>query len=284
MPAHIDISSIDKKVTNSMIADSFIHEFVGGAQSLHSATEKHKPFSAADLLYIKTVPAPALATGHDVFIYVDPSFQTSSFSGTALAVVTRHGRQTVVLGAEHYFPPDSECGNWVNTVSKLTVGIIRFLLMLYAPHTFTNIRVVAESNLSADAVNRLCREIKSIVKQHTLNVRVLYYHRGKGDSFQTGFFLDYSIKNEIFRYFVEEVKARNVALADRLISCTVADLDVRHYIVQQLGLLQCDRTKTKGVSYTGKADKNSDDLLVSLACATYLAKHRSGQGEAWRWE
>ena len=303
-PAHVDVSAVDKAVSNRMVEDSYLHEIAGGVERAdNAALDSHKTFNDQDLMFVKTVPfdachVVACQEGLRVYVYVDPSFQTSSLSGTAVAAVCRVNDRTVVLAAEHYFLPDSECGNWCQNVSRLVVGLLRFVSMAHRGQAGQDNRyyVIAEANLSADAVALLCKDIKAQAAQYVARSPVLFYHRrkkassGQQATYQLGFYLEYHRKNDIFKYFVEEVKCHRFMLSSGLVSSTVQDLDVRHYVAEQLALLVCERRHAKGgkgtASYTGKNEGKSDDLLVALACATFLARHRpdrSANGD-WLWE
>ena len=309
-PAHVDVSSVDKEVSNRMVEDSYLHEIAGGvARGDDWSLDARKPFNDNDLTFVKTVPFDTSLLGGagqgaqrlQVYVYIDPSFQTSSQSGTAMAAVCRIGERTAVLAAEHYFLPDSECGNWCPNITRLVVGTMRFVAMSHASSSSDGVvcpapqfYVLAEANLSSDAIVQLCRGIKRVAAKYLARSRVSFYHRqkkhaGGQTSYQLGFYLDYRAKRDIFTYFVEEVKARRFGLSTKLLSSTVRDLDVRHYIADQLSLLVCDRRGDgrggrSGPSYSGKAEGRSDDLLVALACSAYAARHLKGTGATWLWE
>ena len=139
---------------------------------------------------------------------------------------------------------------------------------------------------------------KALASRYVAQSPLLFYHRcksraaGQQAAYQLGFYLEYHHKNDIFKYFVEEVKCHRFVLSNKLVSSTVQDLDVRQYVADQLALLVCERRRgIKGsasgtASYSGKIEGKSDDLLVALACATFVASHRTRESPdgSWLWE
>ena len=55
-PAHVDVSAVDKAVSNRMVEDSYLHEIAGGVERAdNAALDSHKTFNDQDLMFVSTI-------------------------------------------------------------------------------------------------------------------------------------------------------------------------------------------------------------------------------------
>ncbi|QOD40185.1 DNA packaging terminase subunit 1 [Macropodid alphaherpesvirus 2] len=281
-PVFITMDGALRRTADLFLADSFMQEIIGG-QTASAGTDRPvftKTAGERFLLYRPSTTTNGDLLSADLYMYIDPAFTANTrASGTGVAVVGRYREDFIVFSVEHFFLP-ALTGTAAYDIAQCATQSLAQVLALH-PNVFKRVCIAVEGNSSQDSAVAIATAIStSMTRLHTSDEntqrwpQILFYHCvPPGGTVAYPFFLLNKQKTPAFDAFIKKFNSGGIMASQELVSVTIRlHTDPVEYLLNQLNNLSETVTSQSEVRvYSGKRNGGSDDLMVAVILATYLA-------------
>ncbi|AGY30712.1 ORF29 [Retroperitoneal fibromatosis-associated herpesvirus] len=274
IPSYITIDSAIKSTTNLFLEGVFTTELMGDATSIGDSALHRVIGDAAltqlDMCRIDTTSL-ALQTrmGTDLFVYIDPAYTNNTeASGTGIgAIVTIADAPTkaIILGMEHFFLKELT-GTAAYEIASCAGSMIKAIAVLHP--NLERVHVAVEGNSSQDSAVAIATVLNELC---SLPISFSHYTE-KGGSLQWPIYMLGAEKSTAFEAFIYAVNSSTLGICQTIVSNTIKlTFDPVTYLVEQIKAIRCSPLKDGGRAYCAKQKHMSDDLLVAVVMAHFLA-------------
>ncbi|ARS01652.1 DNA packaging terminase subunit 1 [Macacine alphaherpesvirus 1] len=281
-PVFITMDGALRRTADLFLADSFMQEIIGG-QTREADDDRPvltKPAGERFLLYRPSTTTNAGLMDPELYVYVDPAFTANTrASGTGIAVVGRYRDDFIVFALEHFFLR-ALTGSAADDIARCAAHSLTQVLALH-PGVFRSVRVAVEGNSSQDSAvaiaTRLHAELRRLLASGGAGVaapELLFYHcEPPGGAVLYPFFILNKQKTPAFEHFIKKFNSGGVMASQEVVSVTMRlQTDPVEYLTAQLNnLTEILSPNSDARSYSGKRNGASDDLMVAVIMAVYLA-------------
>lgn len=269
-PTFISIDSDVRRTANMFLAGSFMDEIMGGTNKIaeDAALITDESREEFELFRYSTIQKNIHRyLGRYLSVYVDPAFTSNRrASGTGIAAVGNYRDQYIVYGLEHYFLKNL-LDSAETAIAECASHMILSVLTL---HPFVSqLRITVEGNSNqAVAVRIACLIKQNIVSSR--NVDVVFYHTPDQNGIEQPFYIMGRDKRIAVENFIAKFNSSYIKASQELISHTIKlTYDPIEYLLEQLKNIH-RITLHEYVTYTGKKNHHSDDLVIALIMAVYM--------------
>ncbi|QAU09816.1 DNA packaging terminase subunit 1 [Human alphaherpesvirus 1] len=282
-PVFITMDGAVRRTADLFLADSFMQEIIGG-QARETGDDRPVLTKSAGERFLLYRPSTTTNSGlmaPDLYVYVDPAFTANTrASGTGVAVVGRYRDDYIIFALEHFFLR-ALTGSAPADIARCVVHSLTQVLALH-PGAFRGVRVAVEGNSSQDSAVAIATHVHT--EMHRLlasegadagsGPELLFYHcEPPGSAVLYPFFLLNKQKTPAFEHFIKKFNSGGVMASQEIVSATVRlQTDPVEYLLEQLNnLTETVSPNTDVRTYSGKRNGASDDLMVAVIMAIYLA-------------
>ncbi|AYA49842.1 hypothetical protein [macacine gammaherpesvirus 13] len=274
IPSYITMDSNIRATTNLFLDGAFSTELMGDTSSLShgslSRTVRDDALNQLELCRVDTLnPQVAGRLAASLYVYVDPAYtNNTSASGTGIAAVT-HDRaapdRVIVLGLEHFFLKDLT-GDAALQIATCAVALISSIATLH-PH-LEDVKIAVEGNSSQDSAVA----IASIIAESCPLPCAFVHTKDKTSSLQWPMYLLTNEKAKAFERLIYAVNTASLSASQVTVSNTIQlSFDPVLYLISQIRAIKPIPLRDGTYTYTGKQRNLSDDVLVALVMAHFLA-------------
>ncbi len=274
IPSYITMDSNIRATTNLFLDGAFSTELMGDTSSLSqgslSRTVRDDAINQLELCRVDTLnPRVAGRLASSLYVYVDPAYtNNTSASGTGIAAVT-HDRadpnRVIVLGLEHFFLKDLT-GDAALQIATCVVALVSSIVTLH-PH-LEEVKVAVEGNSSQDSAVA----IASIIGESCPLPCAFVHTKDKTSSLQWPMYLLTNEKSKAFERLIYAVNTASLSASQVTVSNTIQlSFDPVLYLISQIRAIKPIPLRDGTYTYTGKQRNLSDDVLVALVMAHFLA-------------
>ncbi|QDQ69237.1 DNA packaging terminase subunit 1 [Colobine gammaherpesvirus 1] len=274
IPSYITIDGGIKSTTNLFLEDVFMTELMGDSACTGNITLQRVVSDAAltqmDMCRIDTTStAVQMRMGTNVFLYIDPAYTNNTeASGTGVgAVVTTTGTPTkvLILGIEHFFLRELT-GTATYEIASCACTMIKAISVLHP--NLERVHVAVEGNSSQDSGVAIAALLHEMCPLPTL----FSHYTEKSRTLQWPIYMLGSEKSSAFEAFIYAVNSGTIGVSQTVVSNTIKlTFDPVTYLTEQIKAIRCTPLRDGGHTYSAKQKHMSDDLLVAVVMAHFLA-------------
>lgn len=271
IPTYITINETVKTTTNLIMDGVFDTELVGdsysGVQTSQCRVISELAASQLELCRIDT-SVPEADPETTLTIYIDPAYSNNlDASGTGIAAVQlcRNGRRTLILGLEHFFLRDLT-GDAPIQIAMCAASLIRSIVALHP--WISSARVAVEGNSSQDSAVAIAS-----VLAESCPIRVSFARYRDKTGISRPIYVLGQEKARAFQEFIYELNSGRLAASQIIVSNTIKlSYDPVAYLLDQIRGIKTRVLQDGSQTFTAKQPHLSDDTLVALVMAHYLAR------------
>ncbi|AMA67390.1 DNA packaging terminase subunit 1 [Vespertilionid gammaherpesvirus 1] len=274
IPVYITIDESIKNTTNLFLDGAFTTELMGDASSV-TKTNMHRivgesAMTQFDLCRVEITNNTAISNlDSTVYLYIDPAYTNNceaSGTGIAAVVTLRNNRERcILLGIEHFFLKELT-GASTMQIAGCANALIKSIMVL---HPFvTTARIAIEGNSSQDSAVAIATFLNECCPIPT----EFYFHVDKTTNLQWPIYILGTEKTKAFELFIYAMNSNSISCSQTIISNTIKlSYDPVSYLLEQLRALKAYPLKDGSFTYCAKQRLVSDDTLVAVVMAHFLA-------------
>nr|WEM32539.1 cleavage packaging protein [Bovine gammaherpesvirus 4] len=273
IPTYITIDESIKNTTNLFLDDVFTTELMGDistfpTSSMFKVVEEQALFHF-DICRVDTTQIDTVKIIDNVlYVYVDPAYTSNSeASGTGIGAVVplKTKAKTIILGIEHFYLKNLT-GTASQQIAYCVTSMIKAILTLH-PH-INHVNVAVEGNSSQDSAVAISTFINEYCP-----VPVFFAHCNERSSvFQWPIYILGSEKSQAFEKFICALNTGTLSASQTIVSNTIKiSFDPVAYLMEQIRAIRCLPLKDGSYTYCAKQKTMSDDTLVAVVMANYMA-------------
>nr|BEG23099.1 DNA packaging terminase subunit 1 [Macronycteris gammaherpesvirus 1] len=272
IPTYITIDESIKNTTNLFLEGVFTTELMGDASNIKDSMYKMVGDSALeqfDLCRVDlTHPETSQNLSSTLYMYIDPAYTNNTeASGTGIGAIIPLSNSTkcIILGIEHFFLKELT-GASTAQISNCAITLIKSILVL---HPFIKqVNIAVEGNSSQDSAVAI-----SIFMNECCPIPIKFvHHTERASGVQWPMYILGSEKAHAFESFIYALNSSTIKCSQTIVSNTIKlCFDPVSYLIDQIKAIKCYPLKDGGVSYCAKHNNSSDDTLVAVVMAYYIA-------------
>ncbi|USL87424.1 MAG: ORF29 [Human gammaherpesvirus 8] len=274
IPTYITIDESIKTTTNLFMEGAFDTELMGEGAASSNATLYRVVGDAAltqfDMCRVDTTAQQVQkCLGKQLFVYIDPAYTNNTeASGTGVGAVvtsTQTPTRSLILGMEHFFLRDLT-GAAAYEIASCACTMIKAIAVLHP--TIERVNAAVEGNSSQDSGVAIATVLNEICP---LTIHFLHY-TDKSSALQWPIYMLGGEKSSAFETFIYALNSGTLSASQTVVSNTIKiSFDPVTYLVEQVRAIKCVPLRDGGQSYSAKQKHMSDDLLVAVVMAHFMA-------------
>lgn len=269
IPTYISIDERIKHTTNLFMEGAFETELVGGPSA--NLAPQYRAVSETGLVQFDLCRADTSKLKESVeatlYLYIDPAYSNNidaSGTGMGAVILSRGGDRAYVTGLEHYFLRDLTGAAPVQ-IAMCAVQLIKTIHTLHS--WIREVRLGVEGNSSQDSAVAIATFI-----DEASPIPVLFtQYTDKGGIARPIYILGQE-KSRAFERFIYAMNSGRIMASQITASNTIKlNFDPITYLIEQIKGLKTRPLQDGAVSFSAKQRHLSDDTLVAVVMAYYLA-------------
>lgn len=269
IPSYISIDETIKHTTNLFMDGAFETELVGGTNATLSA--QYRAISETGLVQFELCRADTsnLQTNLDdcLYLYIDPAYSNNidaSGTGMGAVILSKRDDRVYLLGIEHYFLRDLTGAAPV----QIAMCAVQLIKTIYTLHSWIrDVRIGVEGNSSQDSAVA----IATFIEEASPVPVTFTQYTDRGGMARPIYILGQE-KSRAFERFIYAMNSGKFMASQIITSNTIKiNFDPVAYLIDQIKGLKTRPLQDGTVSFSAKQRHLSDDTLVAVVMANYLA-------------